>query len=139
MIEGISHITLVVSDLDKSAQIIVDVLGGKEIYDSSARNFSLSKEKFFDVGGLWLVLMEGPTLIEKTYNHIAFKVQEKDLLKAEQSIRKLGLEIKAARPRIEGEGQSIYFYDYDNHLFELHTGTLAQRLEHYRRAIEAEI
>jgi hypothetical protein len=32
---------------------------------------------------------------------------------------------------VEGEGQSLYFYDFDNHLFELHTGTLAQRLARY--------
>jgi len=35
------------------------------------------------------------------------------------------------RPRAEGEGQSIYFYDYDGHLFELHTGTLTDRLVRY--------
>ncbi len=133
MIEGISHITLIVSDLEKSKRIIIDVLSGKEIYDSSTNNFSLSKEKFFDVNGLWLVLMEGPALTEKTYNHIAFKVQDTDLPKAEEAIKNLGLEIKPPRPRIEGEGQSVYFYDYDNHMFELHTGTLDERLQHYER------
>ena len=35
------------------------------------------------------------------------------------------------RARVEGEGQSLYVYDFDNHLFELHTGTLAQRLARY--------
>ena len=43
------------------------------------------------------------------------------------------IEIKPPRPRIEGEGLSLYFYDYDNHMFELHTGTLAERLQHYER------
>jgi len=138
MIEGISHITLIVSDLEKSKRVVTDILGGKEIYDGSVKNFSLSKEKFFDVSGLWLVLMEGTVQIEKTYNHIAFNIQEKDLLTAEKSIRKLGLEIKSSRPRITGEGQSLYFYDYDNHLFELHTGTLTERLEHYHRIVETE-
>jgi hypothetical protein len=36
------------------------------------------------------------------------------------------------RPRVPGEGRSIYFYDYDSHLFELHTGTLGERLSRYR-------
>lgn len=33
---------------------------------------------------------------------------------------------------MEGEGRSLYFYDYDNHLFELHTGTLTERLKRYK-------
>jgi hypothetical protein len=35
------------------------------------------------------------------------------------------------RGRIEGEGASLYFHDYDNHLFELHAGTLDGRLAAY--------
>ncbi len=30
-----------------------------------------------------------------------------------------------------GEGRSLYFHDHDNHLFELHTGTLEERLARY--------
>ena len=40
------------------------------------------------------------------------------------------------RDRVEGEGRSIYFYDHDNHLFELHTGTLEMRLESYRKILD---
>jgi len=32
---------------------------------------------------------------------------------------------------VDGEGESLYFYDFDNHLFELHTGTLEERLARY--------
>ncbi len=46
-------------------------------------------------------------------------------------LEEAGAEIKESRPRVEGEGRSIYFYDFDNHLFELHTGTLAERLVRY--------
>ncbi len=42
-------------------------------------------------------------------------------------IENLGLEIKAGRKRVIGEGNSIYFYDYDNHLFELHTGIFGNK------------
>jgi hypothetical protein len=45
----------------------------------------------------------------------------------------LGLETMKDRKRIKGEGKSIYFYDYDNHLFELHTGSLGERLKHYEK------
>ena len=46
-------------------------------------------------------------------------------------IRKAGLDLEPPRARVEGEGRSIYFYDHDNHLFELHTGTLKERLGRY--------
>jgi fosfomycin resistance protein FosX len=77
--------------------------------------------------------MEGKPLSEKTYNHIAFKITEKDFDKYVEKIKSLDINIKTDRSRIEGEGKSIYFYDYDNHLFELHTGTLEQRLKRYKK------
>lgn len=118
-------------DLGKMSRIMIDVLGGKEIYDSAAKNFSISHEKFFMVGDVWVVIMEGASLPSRTYNHVAFKTDETGLEKAKRAASILNLEIKPSRPRVEGEGQSLYFYDHDNHLFELHTGTLGERLAHY--------
>jgi fosfomycin resistance protein FosX len=78
-------------------------------------------------------VMEGESLPTRTYNHVAFKVDDEQLERARAAIEKLGLEMKPSRPRVEGEGQSLYFYDHDNHLFELHTGTLEDRLVRYAR------
>lgn len=131
MIEGLSHLTFIVRDLERMTRLIVDVLGGREVYASGDRTFSIAREKFFVAGGLWLAIMEGEPLTERTYNHVAFKVAEKDLEALKQRIADLGLEIRESRPRVEGEGASIYFHDWDNHLFELHTGTLEARLRRY--------
>lgn len=49
--------------------------------------------------------------------------------------RQLGLAVRESRPRVEGEGRSLYVHDADNHLFELHTGTLAARLARYAQGI----
>jgi hypothetical protein len=51
-------------------------------------------------------------------------------------LRLHGIDIREDRGRVKGEGRSVYFYDYDNHLFELHTGTLEQRLERYREGLK---
>ena len=51
-----------------------------------------------------------------------------------QRIQALGLEVREGRSRIDGEGRSIYFYDFDNHMFELHSGTLQDRLRCYDKA-----
>jgi catechol 2,3-dioxygenase-like lactoylglutathione lyase family enzyme len=134
MIEGLSHITFIVKDLERMKLLLVGALGGKEVYDSGGKSFSISREKFFEVGGVWIAVMEGDPLPEKTYNHVAFRVSADDLPRYRAAIEKLGLPIREPRPRVEGEGLSLYFYDFDNHLFELHTATLAERLNTYAKA-----
>jgi catechol 2,3-dioxygenase-like lactoylglutathione lyase family enzyme len=134
MIEGLSHITFIVKDLERMKLLLVGALGGKEVYDSGDKSFSISREKFFEVGGVWIAVMEGDPLPEKTYNHVAFRVSADDLPRYRAAIEKLGLPIREPRPRVEGEGLSLYFYDFDNHLFELHTATLAERLNTYAKA-----
>ena len=71
----------------------------------------MSREKFFAVGGLWIAVMEGESLPSRTYNHIAFKIPASAIDGYRQRIEALGLEIRESRPRVEGEGQSLYFYD----------------------------
>jgi len=131
MIEGISHITFVVHDLEKASSFFQDIFDAKEVYSSGEKTHSLSREKFFLIGDTWIAIMEGDSLSERTYNHVAFKVSETDFNTYTQRIKKLGLDIRKERSRIDGEGESIYFYDYDNHLFEIHTGTLHTRLKKY--------
>jgi catechol 2,3-dioxygenase-like lactoylglutathione lyase family enzyme len=75
--------------------------------------------------------MEGEPLPSRTYNHVAFKIQDAEFEAYEAKVKALGLEIRPPRLRVTGEGRSLYFYGDDNHLFELHTGTLAERLECY--------
>ena len=137
MIEGLSHITLITSDLARMSAIVEQVLDGKEIYSSGDKTFSLSREKFFVVGGQWIAVMEGESLPSRSYNHIAFKIAPSAIDDYRARIERLGLEMRESRPRVEGEGHSLYFYDHDNHLFELHTGTLEERLERYRRGVAA--
>jgi len=129
----ISHITFIVHDLEKAKQFFETVFDAKEIYSSGNKTHSLSKEKFFLIDCLWIAIMEGDSLPSKTYNHIAFKATIQELDNYETRIRKLGLEIKEGRTRIDGEAQALYFYDFDNHLFEIHTGTLEQRMTTYKK------
>ncbi|EAC7955962.1 FosX/FosE/FosI family fosfomycin resistance thiol transferase [Listeria monocytogenes] len=131
MISGLSHITLIVKDLNRTTAFLQNIFDAEEIYSSGDQTFSLSKEKFFLIAGLWICIMEGDSLQERTYNHIAFQIQSEEVDEYIERIKALGVEIKPERPRVEGEGRSIYFYDFDNHLFELHAGTLEERLKRY--------
>lgn len=127
---GVSHLSFVVRDVDRTARLLCEGLGAEEVYDSKGKNFSLSREKFFLLGGVWLAFMEGNPS-ERPYRHVAFEVAEQEIPSDEENLRALGVEIKAPRARVHGEGLSLYFYDYDNNLFELHAGTLSQRLARY--------
>jgi catechol 2,3-dioxygenase-like lactoylglutathione lyase family enzyme len=129
-IRAISHLTFVVRDLDRTAKLLCAGLGATEVYDSKGKDFSITREKFFLLGGVWLAFMEGEPA-ERSYRHVAFEADEADLPHYQARLRALGAEIKPPRPRVSGEGMSLYFYDYDNNLFELHAGTLEQRLARY--------
>jgi catechol 2,3-dioxygenase-like lactoylglutathione lyase family enzyme len=137
MIEGLSHMTFVTSDIERFTTLMVDALGASVTYDSGADQFSISRERFFDLNGIWIAAMEGDPLSSRTYNHIAFKIAEDDYEELMGKIKAMGFDLRPPRPRVEGEGRSIYFYDHDNHMFELHTGTLQDRLARYAMGREA--
>jgi len=131
MVQGVSHITFIVRDLQRMSRLLCEGLGAKEVYDGSKKNFSLSREKFFLLGDVWIAVMEGEPPPEKSYQHVAFRVSASDIPEYRVRLEKIGVEMKSPRPRIDGEGESLYFYDFDNHLFELHSGTLEARLASY--------
>lgn len=133
MINGISHITFIVRDLEKSMAFFHNVLDAVEIYSSGEKKFSLTKEKFFTINGMWCAIMEGEPL-ERSYHHVAFDVNDVEFEKYAEKLKKLGVETRPPRSRQGDEGKSLYFYDYDNNLFEIHCGTLEQRLKFYKNS-----
>lgn len=132
MIETLSHITFAVSDLEWSGNMLTKVLDAREVYRSGERQFSIAPERFYVVGPLWIAIMQHSTPPTRTYDHVALKITDDSFDAYRKRIIDFGLEMRESRPRIAGEGRSLYFYDRDNHLFELHTGTLAERLASYR-------
>jgi len=127
MICAISHITFIVQDMERSALFFTKIFDAKEVYSGS-------KVKYFLINDLWIALNKGESLPERSYNHIAFQVRESEIDIYIARIKEVGAEFRPDRPtRIPGEGRSIYFYDFDNHLFELHTGTLDERLQRYQK------
>ena len=131
MIEGVSHITFIVNDLDKTTQLYKELFNAKEVYYSGEKRHSLFKERFFIIGNQWIAIMEDTNILNRTYHHVAFKISESDVDSFLSKIKLLNLELKTPRERVLGEGYSIYFYDYDNNLFELHTENLEKRLASY--------
>ena len=91
MIEGLSHVTFMVRDLERMAAILTGVFDAREGYSSGEQTFSTAREKFFQVGNLWIAIMEGEALPVRTYNHIAFKIRDSEFETYEARIKALGL------------------------------------------------
>jgi len=133
MIEGLSHLSFVVREIARTARLFEQVLDAREVHDSGPQGFSISPEKFLLIGGLWIALMQGEGPAERSCRHVAFKIDESDFDDYARRIAAAGVDFRPPRPRVEGEGRSLCLHDFDNHLFELHTGTLDERLARYAR------
>lgn len=134
-IRGINHVTLVVRDMDRTVRLLVQALGAREEYRSREREYSKYPETFLRIGDLWLVVMEdADTRRTRSYDHIALSIDLEAIPEVTRRLIDAGAEVVPSRPRIDAESASVYFYDFDNHLFELHAGDIAQRLRHYAAA-----
>jgi len=123
MVTGINHVTLAISDVERSFRFYVDVLGLKPLARWSRGAYLLG-------GDLWLCL----SVDEKTrssphpdYTHMAFTVADfgactKRLADHEAPIWRVN----------QTEGPSVYFLDPDGHKLEIHDGDWRTRLQSMR-------
>ena len=123
-VRGLNHLTLAVRDLDTSIAFYRDLLGFalRARWDGGA---------YLEAGSLWLCLSRDDHVTgmpDATYTHFALDV-------AAQDFEPLARRVQAEAPIWQdnrSEGQSLYVLDPDGHKLELHSGTLASRLESYR-------
>lgn len=121
MITGINHLTLAVSDLERSLRFYRDLLGCPLLV-------KWPEGAYLTAGNLWIALIvdgdvrRGPL---PEYTHVALSVTRENLAILEERIRKSGTTIWQQNT---SEGDSLYFLDPDGHKLELHVGGLAERL-----------
>lgn len=121
MLTGLNHLTLAVTDLNRSVGFYQDLL-------------QLRLEASWDTGaylslpGLWLCLSADPLLgSEPTvdYTHYAFTVSASNFPLSVGRLRSAN--VQEWRDN-RSEGASFYFFDPDGHKLEAHVGDLASRL-----------
>lgn len=123
-VRGLNHLTLAVTDLERSIAFYRDLLG----CDLRA---SWADGAYLEAGALWLCLSRDPAAVETQhadYTHYAFDVAPEAFDELSARIR-VGAQLWKNN---RSEGASLYFLDPDGHRLELHVGTLASRLAHYR-------
>lgn len=123
MLTGLNHITIAVSDLEKSFKFYVALLGFKpEVkWDAGA---------YLTLGNLWLCLSSDKASPAKDYTHIAFSIPETSFTSFSSELAHHGIETWKQN---NSEGESLYLLDPDGHKLEIHVGDLKTRLEELKQ------
>ncbi|WP_269715862.1 fosfomycin resistance glutathione transferase [Caulobacter sp. NIBR2454] len=123
-VRGLNHVTFAVADLERSTTFYRDLLG----FQLRAR---WADGAYLEAGKLWLCLSLDPDARGEPhpdYTHLALDVAEADFGALSDRVRAAAPVWKDNR----SEGASLYVLDPDGHKLELHVGSLASRLQHYR-------
>jgi catechol 2,3-dioxygenase-like lactoylglutathione lyase family enzyme len=120
-VRGLNHITLAVSDVERSIRFYTGGLG-----------LHLRKQSrtatHLEAGSFWICLSPDPETRKEPhpdYTHIAFDVPQEDFAAMVAQLERAGArQWKDNR----SEGDSYYFLDPDGHKLEIHVGTLESRL-----------
>lgn len=127
-LQGLNHFCFSVSDLEKSIEFYRLAFDAKLL----VKGRSLA---YFDLNGLWIALNQEDVernTEPRTYTHIAFTIGKADWDEWLDKLARAGAQILPGRSRDQRDGKSVYFLDPDGHMFEFHTGTLADRLAYYK-------
>jgi catechol 2,3-dioxygenase-like lactoylglutathione lyase family enzyme len=120
MIAGLNHLTLAVSDVERSVTFYSGLLG----FSIRTRGPSSA---YLEAGTLWLALVLDPKVRGgplPEYSHVAFSVPAWELPVLVEKLKRAGVVCWQESKRSD----SFYFIDPDGHKLELHTGDLRSRL-----------
>ncbi|HEV2228593.1 MAG TPA: VOC family protein [Steroidobacteraceae bacterium] len=116
MLESISHIALVVEEPARTAALFHELFGARVLEREDEEGHL---ETFVRLGGIWLVLVGAPVQRTRTGDHIAFHTTPEILETTLARLQAMGREFIRAR-----SNRALYFFDYDDHVFELDTEDL---------------
>lgn len=111
MLESVSHIALVVKDPARTAALFHDLFSARvaEREDDEGH-----RETFVRLGGIWIVLVGAPAQRARTGDHVAFCATPQIIEATVAKLQAMGREFIRAR-----SDRALYFFDYDDHVFEL--------------------
>jgi catechol 2,3-dioxygenase-like lactoylglutathione lyase family enzyme/histidinol phosphatase-like enzyme len=126
--KGFSHVTIDVSDLEKSLRFYVETLGMKLVHRGR-------KDAYLEWGAAWICLQEKPELPPQRQqigvDHVALYIEPDEFGAAVEVLRTANVPIVRG-PVERGGGWTVNFLDPDGTQLEFHTGTLAKRMKVWR-------
>jgi fosfomycin resistance protein FosX len=120
MLKSISHLALTVKEPASTAKLFEDLFGARVLERKDHEGHS---ETFVQLAGVWLVLVAANIERTRTGDHIAFRATPELLEATAAKLQAMGREFIRARGNT-----ALYFFDYDNHVFELDTEDLEKDL-----------
>ena len=120
MLDAIGHIALIVKDSGRTAKLFKDLFGARIVERKDADGHD---ETYVRLGRTWFVLVQAAMDRPRSGDHIAFAVSKSTLLETAEKLKSLDVEFFLAR-----SDTALYFFDYDNHVFELDTTDLDREL-----------
>lgn len=121
MIQGINHINISVSDIERSFHFYHEIIGLKPLCKWPQGAYLLAGEDWFCLN----VTENRSVNIVHDYTHYAFSVNACDFaILVDRLIQNGNKPFKENR----SEGESFYFLDPDGHQLELHVGDWKTRL-----------
>jgi catechol 2,3-dioxygenase-like lactoylglutathione lyase family enzyme len=123
MISALNHITLAVTDIDRSFDFYRNVLVFKPLAKWNMGAYFLVGE---EANGLWFCLnVDQHRVPSPCYTHYAFTVSKEQFEPMSDRIITSGAHVFKENT---SPGESLYFLDPDGHKLEIHTGNWANRL-----------
>ena len=113
VLDELSHIALVVADPQRTVALFQKLFDAPAV---SRTDDDGHDETFIRLGRIWFHLAPAKIQPQRTGDHIAFHVSQEGLQATLKKLQELQMEYILAR----GD-TALYFFDYDNHVFELDT------------------
>ena len=120
MLDAISHIALVVQNPVRTAALFKELFAARIV---ARKDSDGHEETFVQLGRIWFALVKADVQRSRTGDHVAFAVSKATLAACAEKLKQMGQEFLLAR-----SDTALYFYDYDNHVFELDTTALDREL-----------
>lgn len=120
MLESISHVALVVRDPARTAALFQALFDARMVQRKDDEGHL---ETFVRLGGAWIVLVGAPVQRTRTGDHIAFQATPHIIEATVAKLQKMGREFVRAR-----SDRALYFFDYDDHVFELNTEDIDEEI-----------